>query len=135
MAGARKQLAVVGAAVVLPTKDGSERTLFRNAPVDPEAYTAEGIKHAVKLVLVAEVTAKTEPDSDAGRGPSFTQADIDAAVKAAEDAKDAELADARKAVEEKAEEVAEAIKTLEAAKAEAEKPSTPAPKAPAPKQS
>lgn len=50
-----KRYVVSGAAVVLPTVDSSERYLYRNAPVDPAAFTPEGIKHAVSLGLVAEV--------------------------------------------------------------------------------
>jgi hypothetical protein len=50
-----KRYVVTGAAVVLPTVDKSERYLYRNAPVDPAAFTPEGIKHALGLVLIAEV--------------------------------------------------------------------------------
>lgn len=46
---------VTGAAVVLPTVDKSERYLYRNAPVDPAAFTPEGIKHALSIGLIAEV--------------------------------------------------------------------------------
>lgn len=52
---AKKKFIVVGAVAVLPTTDKSERYVYRNAPVDPDAFTPEGIKHAVSLGLVAEV--------------------------------------------------------------------------------
>lgn len=50
-----KRYVVTGAAVVLPTVDKSERYLYRNAPVDPAAFTPEGIKHALSIGLIAEV--------------------------------------------------------------------------------
>lgn len=55
---------VKGAAVVLPTKGGSERYLYRGAPVDADAYTDEGIKHALDVGLIAEATdAKAATES------------------------------------------------------------------------
>ena len=48
---------VTGGAVVLPTKDGSERYLYTGAPVDEDAFTEEGIQHALSVGLIAE----TEP--------------------------------------------------------------------------
>lgn len=50
-----KRYVVTGAAVVIPTVDKSERYLYRNAPVDPAAFTPEGIKHALSIGLIAEV--------------------------------------------------------------------------------
>lgn len=50
-----KRYVVTGAAVVLPTVDNSERYLYRNAPVDPAAFTPEGIQHALSIGLIAEV--------------------------------------------------------------------------------
>jgi len=58
MAAAEKsepRYVVTGAAVVLPTVDKSERYLYRNAPVDPAAFTPAGIKHALSIGLIAEV--------------------------------------------------------------------------------
>lgn len=49
-----KRYVVTGAAVVLPTVDKSERYLYRNAPIDPAAFTPEGIKHALSIGLIAE---------------------------------------------------------------------------------
>lgn len=48
-----KGYVVTGAAVVLPTEGGSERYLYRGAPVG-EGYTKDGIKHAVSLGLIAK---------------------------------------------------------------------------------
>ena len=45
---------VTGAAVVIPTDDGSERYLYKGAIVGG-GYTKAGIKHAVDLGLIEEV--------------------------------------------------------------------------------
>jgi hypothetical protein len=45
---------VVGAAVVLRAEDGSERYLYRGAPVDPAAWSKDSIKHATAVGLIAE---------------------------------------------------------------------------------
>lgn len=57
MAGRYK---VTAAAVVLPTKDGSERYLYRGAPILGEAFTEDGIKHAVSVGLITEVEEPAE---------------------------------------------------------------------------
>lgn len=43
---------VTGAAVVLRTDDGSERYLYRGAPVDDSAFSKDSIKHAVSVGLI-----------------------------------------------------------------------------------
>lgn len=49
-----KTLKVVGAAVVLRAEDGSERYLYRGAPVDPAAWSKDSIKHATAVGLIAK---------------------------------------------------------------------------------
>ena len=49
-----KSFKVVGAAVVLRSEDGSERYLYRGAPVDPAAWSKDSIKHATAVGLIAE---------------------------------------------------------------------------------
>lgn len=49
-----KGLKVVGAAVVLRAEDGSERYLYRGAPVDPAAWSKDSIKHATAVGLIAK---------------------------------------------------------------------------------
>ncbi len=49
-----KGLLVIGAAVVLRTDDGSERYLYRGAPVDPAAFSKDSIKHATATGLIAK---------------------------------------------------------------------------------
>lgn len=49
-----KSFKVVGAAVVLRAEDGSERYLYRGAPVDPAAWSKDSIKHATAVGLIAE---------------------------------------------------------------------------------
>lgn len=46
---------VAGAVAVIRTSDGSERYLYRGAPVDPDAFDAESIKHVTAVGLIAEV--------------------------------------------------------------------------------
>ena len=53
---AEKQYTVTGAAVVLPVEGGSERYLYRGAPIG-SGYTEDGIKHALALGLIAVVKA------------------------------------------------------------------------------
>lgn len=50
-----KRYVVTGRVAVVRTKDGSERYLYRNAPVDPDAFDAENIEHLVGIGLVSEV--------------------------------------------------------------------------------
>lgn len=54
-AARQKRYAVTGAVAVIRTTDGSERYLYRNAPVDPDAFDKESIKHLVSIGLVSEV--------------------------------------------------------------------------------
>ena len=49
-----KSFKVVGAAVVLRAEDGSERYLYRGAPVEPAAWSKDSIKHATAVGLIAE---------------------------------------------------------------------------------
>lgn len=51
----QKRYAVSGAVAVIRTTDGSERYLYRNAPVDLDAFDKESIKHLVSIGLVSEV--------------------------------------------------------------------------------
>lgn len=54
---------VIGGAVVLPTKDGSERYLYTGAPVDEDAFTEAGIQHAVSVGLIAETDAPASAEA------------------------------------------------------------------------
>ncbi|AVL96927.1 MULTISPECIES: hypothetical protein [Microbacterium] len=103
-------LIVTAAVAVLPTRDGREQYLYEGAVFDSDAITEEGLEHARAQGLIGDAPEVVE---EAPVEAAFTQADVDAAVKAAEDAKDAELATARNAVEDKAREVAAAAKQLE----------------------
>lgn len=47
-----KGLVVTGAAVVLRADDGSERYLYRGAPVDTAAFSKDSIKHAKSVGLI-----------------------------------------------------------------------------------
>lgn len=111
-------LIVTAAVAVLPTVDGREQYLYQGSVFDSEGITEEGLKHARVQGLIGDAPEVVEDEEPLA---VFSQADIDAVVKTATEAKDAELADARKFVEEKAVEVAQQIKELEAAKAELEK--------------
>lgn len=106
-------LIVTAAVAVLPTRDGREQYLYQGAVFDSDAITEAGLEHARTQGLIDDAPEIVEDEDVADW---FNQADVDAAVKAATDAKDAELAAARKAVEDKAREVAEAAKQLEADK-------------------
>lgn len=44
--------AVIGAAVVLRTKDGGERYLYRGAVIPPGIFTDDSVKHAVSVGLI-----------------------------------------------------------------------------------
>jgi citrate synthase len=50
---------VTGPVVVLPTIDGTERYLYRGAPVSDE-FTQEGIERGVELGLISEVPSLAE---------------------------------------------------------------------------
>ena len=128
-------LIVTAAVAVLPTLDGREQYLYQGAVFDSEGITEEGLEHARTQGLIDDAPEIVE-DEDAADW--FTQADVDAAVKAATEALDAELDTARKAIEDKAREVADAAKQLEADRtafetAQAEAKKTDAAKAPAAK--
>jgi len=51
---AGKRYVVTGPVAVVRTVDGSERYLYRNAPVDADAFDADSIKHLVSVGLVSE---------------------------------------------------------------------------------
>lgn len=51
-ASTSKGLVVTGAAVVLRADDGSERYLYRGAPVDTAAFSKDSIKHAKSVGLI-----------------------------------------------------------------------------------
>ncbi len=123
-------LIVTAAVAVLPTLDGREQYLYQGAVFDSEGITEEGLAHARTQGLIDDAPEIVE-DEDAADW--FTQADVDAAVKAATEAKDAEIVEARRAVEDKAREVAAAAKQLEADKAAFETAQTEAKKADATK--
>lgn len=106
-------LIVTAAVAVLPTRDGREQYLYQGAVFDSEAITEAGLEHARAQRLIDDAP---EVEEDEPVEAAFSQADVDAAVKTAVDAKDAELSTGRKAVEEKAREVAAAAKQLEADK-------------------
>lgn len=128
-------LIVTAAVAVLPTLDGREQYLYQGTVFDSEGITEEGLEHARVQGLIGDAPEIVEDEAAADW---FTQADVDAAVQAAEDAKVAEITEARKAVEDKAREVAAAAKQLEADKsafetAQAEAKKSEAVKAPAAK--
>lgn len=79
---------VTGAAVVLPTEDGSERYLYRGAPIG-DGFTKEGIKHALSVGLIAVV--KNEPTAEELAAKAVADAEKKAAAdKAAADKKAAD---------------------------------------------
>lgn len=125
-------LIVTAAVAVLPTRDGREQYLYQGAVFDSEAITDDGIEHARTQGLIDDAPEIVEDEDVADW---FTQSDVDDAVRIATEAKDAELAEARTAVEDKAREVAKEIADLATAKAEFEKTHADAkvesPKAPA----
>lgn len=88
---AEKQYTVTGAAVVLPVEGGSERYLYRGAPVG-EGFTAAGIKHALALGLIAVVKAPTAAEKSAAKKAAAdeTAADEAASEEAAADESAAE---------------------------------------------
>lgn len=50
---ALERYVVTGPVVVLPTVDGSERYVYRHAPVDSGAFTQKGLDHALSIGLIA----------------------------------------------------------------------------------
>ncbi|KKX97737.1 hypothetical protein [Microbacterium sp. Ag1] len=89
-------LIVTAAVAVLPTRDGREQYLYEGAVFDPEAITEAGIEHARAQGLIGDAPEVVEEEPVEA---ALTQADVDAAVKAATDAKDVELAAVRKDLE------------------------------------
>ena len=85
---AEKQYTVTGAAVVLPVEGGSERYLYRGAPIG-SGYTADGIKHALALGLIAVVKAPSAAEKSAVEKAAADQA---ATEKAEADEAEAEVA-------------------------------------------
>lgn len=60
---AEKSYTVTGAAVVLPTSDGSERYLYHGAAIPAGAYTADGIKRALENKLISEAPESVDHDA------------------------------------------------------------------------
>lgn len=90
MAGG-KQFEVVGAVAVIPTKDGSERYMYRGAIVSDDAFTGEGLEHVLSVGLIAEVAVEAAfPEGD----PSETWK-VDE-LKAYAESKSIDLGDASK---------------------------------------
>lgn len=85
---ADKQYVVKGAVVVLPIDGGSERYLYRGAPIG-SGYTADGIKHALALGLIAIVKtpAVTEKSPTEKAAADQAAAEKVAADKAAAETK------------------------------------------------
>lgn len=119
-------LIVTAAVAVLPTRDGREQYLYQGAVFDSDAITEAGLEHARTQGLIDDAPEVVEEEPIEA---AFTQADVDAAVEAATEAKDAELAAVRKDLEAARAEVGKA----DASKVEASK--VPAAKTTAAKQS
>lgn len=64
MAGAKKALRVIGAAVVLRTEDGGERYLYQDAVVSAAGFKDESVSRAIDNGLVEEVDAPAGSSSD-----------------------------------------------------------------------
>lgn len=71
---------VSGPVAVIPTKDGSERYMYRGAPIG-DGFTAEGIKHALSVGLIAPVedAAPAEGEDEPYKG--VTVADLKADIE------------------------------------------------------
>ncbi len=93
----------------------------------PEGVSKQDLKRLTRQGFIEEIET-VEPDPEP---IALTQADVDAAVNAAEASKDAELANAREAVEDAARKVAADREALEQERAELAKSASPAQKAPA----
>ncbi|MCC4906967.1 hypothetical protein [Microbacterium sp. cx-59] len=126
--------AVVKVSIGSPSGN-SVASFVRRGEIVPEGVDKAQLTRLVKQGFIAELD-EPEPDPEP---VAFSADDVAAAVKAAEDAKDDELAEGRRVVEEEARAVAQAKTDLETARAAFEtaqaeaKKSTPAPKAPAAK--
>ncbi|WP_439593895.1 hypothetical protein [Microbacterium sp.] len=116
MAGTVKGYRVIGAAAVI-RKNGHERYVAHDGVFTADQLDDDNAKHLLSVGLIEVI--KVEAPAKTG-GSTITEADVAAAVKAAEAAKDAELADGRKAVEEEAQEVAAAKAELEQAQQQLE---------------
>lgn len=126
---------VTAAVAVLPTVDGREQYLYEGAIFDSDGITEKGLEHARAQGLIDDAPEFVEDEEPLA---VFSQDDVEAAVKAATEAKDAELAEVRKAVEDRDTEIAKQAEELAAARAEAAKseaPKVPASKSTAAKQS
>jgi len=112
-------LIVTAAVAVLPTRDGREQYLYQGAVFDSEAITEAGLEHARAQRLIGDAP---EVEEEEPVEAAFSQADVDAAVKTAVDAKDTELAAVRKELEAARAEVGKTDESkAEAAKAPAAK--------------
>ena len=83
---AEKKYTVTGAAVVLPVEGGSERYLYRGAPIG-SGYTEDGIKHALALGLIAVVKAPSAAEKSADKKAAAAEVAAEEAIseKAAAD--------------------------------------------------
>lgn len=84
MAGSKKQLVVTGAAVVLRTQSGTERYLYRNAPVSDGEFTDESIKNAIAAGLISKVESGKpagQETADEGAYKSVSVADLKADIE------------------------------------------------------
>lgn len=83
---------VKAAVAVLPTVDGREQYLYKGTIAESDAFTEKGLEHARAQGLIGDAPeVEEEPEREA----TFSQADVDAAVKAATESKDTELAKLR----------------------------------------
>lgn len=73
---------VTGAAVVLPTSDGSERYLYRGATVG-DGFSDEGIKHALAVGLIEKVKSPTAAEKAAAEQAAIEKAEADKAAAVA----------------------------------------------------
>lgn len=103
----------------------AERYVYRNGIIVADDIDEDNAKHLQDVGLIEPFEL---PEGAPEPEPTFSQEDVDAAVKAATEALTAELEQAKK-------DAADAAAERDAAKAELDKSKTPAPKAPASKQS
>lgn len=117
MAAAAKGYRVIGALAVI-RKNGHERYVAKGGVFGADQLDADNAKHllGVGLIEAANIAAPEKSESS-----PITQADVDAALKAASEAKDTELAKAQS-------DLAAAVAEADQAKAELAKVQ-PAPKA------
>lgn len=91
MAAAAKGYRVVGAMAVI-RKNGHERYVTKGGVFTADQIDEDNAKHLLSVGLIEAAKVEAQP---AAKPEGFTQADVDAAVKAATEAKDAELAKAQ----------------------------------------